>query len=66
MGSDVKIAAEADAVIATVQEPKSQEELETELAEPTSGVEDVKIIEKEKKEEEGSEEAIEETPAETK
>lgn len=52
LGSDVKIEAEADAVLATVQEPKSQEELEAELAEPTSGVEDVKIIEKEKKEEE--------------
>jgi len=52
LGSDVKIETEADAIIATVQEPKSQEELDAELAAPMAGVEDVKIIEKEKKEEE--------------
>src|SRR3989338_8063294 len=51
LGSDVKIETEADAIIATVQEPKSQEELDAELAAPMAGVEDVKIIEKEKKEE---------------
>ncbi len=52
LGKDVKIEAELDVILATVQEPKSQEELEAELAQPTTGVEDVKIIEKEKKEEE--------------
>lgn len=51
LGPDVKIEAEAETIIATVQEPKSQEELDAELAAPTAGVEDVKIIEKEKKEE---------------
>lgn len=51
LGSDIKIEAEPDTILATVQEPKSQEELEAELAAPTTGVEDVKIIEKEKKEE---------------
>ena len=59
LGPYVKIEAEPDTIIATVQEPKSQEELEAELAAPTSGIEDVKIIEKEKKEEEASVEAEE-------
>ncbi len=62
LGADVKVEADADAVIATVQEPKSQEELEAELAEPTAGVEDVKIIEKEKKEAEAAEGEAEATP----
>ncbi|MDP3792554.1 MAG: 50S ribosomal protein L25 [bacterium] len=57
LGKDVKIEADADTILATVQEPKSQEELDAELAAPTAGVEDVKIIEKEKKEEEAPAEA---------
>lgn len=57
LGPDVKIEAEADAILATVQEPKSQEELDAELAAPTAGVEDVKVIEKEKKEAEAPTEA---------
>lgn len=66
VGDDVKIEADAATIIATVQEPKSQEELEAELAAPAAGVEDVKIIEKEKKEEEtpaegGAEAASEKT-----
>ena len=66
LGSDVKIEAEADAIIATVQEPKSQEELDAELAAPTAGVEDVKVIEKEKPEEESSAEGeAEATPEKT-
>lgn len=52
LGSDITIGAGADTILATVQEPKSQEELDAELAAPTADVEDVKIIEKEKKEEE--------------
>jgi len=51
LGSDITIEAGADTILATVQEPKSQEELDAELAAPTADVEDVKIIEKEKKEE---------------
>ncbi len=63
LGSDVKIEAEADTILATVQEPKSQEELDAELAAPTAGVEDVKIIEKEKPEEAPSEGEAEATVA---
>lgn len=65
LGSDVKIEAEPDAIIATVQEPKSEEELAAELATPAAGVEDVKVIEKEKKEEEPSAEEIAATPEKT-
>lgn len=55
-----------DAVIATVQEPMSEEELQASLEEPTAGVEDVEVIEKEKKEgEETTEETAEETTGET-
>lgn len=64
LGSDVKIEADADTILATVQEPKSQEELDAELAAPTAGVEDVKIIEKEKPEEAPAEEATPEKAAE--
>ena len=65
LGSDITIEADADTILATVQEPKSQEELDAELAAPTAGVEDVKIIEKEKKEEEApAEEATPEKAAE--
>ncbi|MDP3697687.1 MAG: 50S ribosomal protein L25 [Candidatus Taylorbacteria bacterium] len=64
LGPDVKIEAEPDTILATVQEPKSQEELDAELAAPTAGVEDVKVIEKEKKEEEAlAEGEAETTPA---
>jgi large subunit ribosomal protein L25 len=63
ISSDVKIEAEPDTVLATVQEPKSQEELEAELAEPTTGVDDVEVIEKEKKDEEAPAEEGEATPA---
>ena len=63
LGSDVKIEAEADTILATIQEPKSQEELDAELAAPTADVEDVEIVEK-KKEEVPAEEG--EAPAETK
>src|SRR3989338_4131543 len=59
LGKDVTIEADADTILATVQEPKSQEELEAELATPTTGVEDVEVIKKEKPEE-GA--AVEEAP----
>ena len=51
LGADVKLIADEDTILATVQEPKSQEELDAELAAPSSDVEDVKIIEKEEKKE---------------
>ncbi len=55
LGTLAELTAEDDAIIATVQEPISQEELDAELAEPSAGVDDVKVIEKEKKEEEPAE-----------
>jgi len=63
LGSDVKIIADEDSIVATVQEPKSQEELDADLAAPTTGVEDVEVIEK-KKEEAPAEEAAPEKTAE--
>src|SRR3989338_1921157 len=61
LGKDVRIEAEQDAIIATIQEPKSQEELEAELAEPSAGVEEVEVIKKEKEEEAPAESTTEET-----
>lgn len=57
LGDKVKLVGEPDEIIATVQEPKSQEELEAELAEPTTDVSAVEEIELEKKE--GDEEVVE-------
>ena len=62
LGLDVKIETGVDTILATIQEPKSQEELDAELIAPTTTIEDVKIIEKEKKEEDALAEA-EATPA---
>ena len=68
LGGKVKVLAEPNAVLALVQEPKSQEELDAELAAPTAGVEDVEVIKKEKPEEEApvEGEAPKVTPAPTK
>ncbi len=57
----VKLTAQADDIIATVQEPISEEELKASLEAPTTDVSAVEEIEKEKKEEEPVEEG--ETPA---
>ncbi len=54
VGPKVKVLAEEDAILALVQQPKTQEELDAELAAPTAGVEDVEIVKKEKPEEEGA------------
>ena len=51
LGDKVKVLADEEAILALVQQPKSQEELDAELAAPTGGVEDVEIIKKEKVEE---------------
>lgn len=51
LGKDIVIETDSETIIATVQAPKSEEELAAELAAPTAGVEEVKVIEKEKKEE---------------
>ncbi len=64
LGAKVKILAEKEAILALVQQPKSQEELDAELAAPTAGVEDVEIVKKEKLEEEAA--PAEEAPAKEK
>ena len=64
LGKDVTIGAEPDVILATVQEPKSEEELKAELAEPTTGVEDVEVIKKEKEEEAPAETTEETQPQE--
>ena len=51
LGTNVKIEADADSIVATVQEPISEEELKASLETPTAGVEDVEVIKKEKSEE---------------
>ena len=51
LGTNVKVEAEADAIVATVQEPMSEEELKASLEAPTVGVEEVEVIKKEKEEE---------------
>ena len=53
--------AEDEEIIATVQEPMSEAELEKALEAPTTTVEDVEVIKKEK-EEEVPEEGAEATP----
>jgi large subunit ribosomal protein L25 len=53
---DAKIEAEADAILALVQPPKSEEELAEDLAGTEKTVDDVEVIKKEKPEEESAEE----------
>lgn len=57
----VELTASADDVVATVQEPISEEELKAQLEAPTTAIEEVEEIKKEKPEEEVP---AEETPAE--
>ncbi len=63
LGDKVKILAEPDEIFATVQEPKSQEELEAELAAPTTDVSAVEEIKKETEEEVPTEEGEAPVPA---
>jgi len=65
LSDTVKLIGEPDEIIATVQEPKSQEEIDAELAEPTTDVSAVEEIKPEEKTEEGTEETVdgEKTPA---
>ena len=51
LDSKLKVMAEAEEIIATAQEPMSEEELEKALEAPTTTVEDVEVIKKEKEEE---------------
>ncbi len=59
----VELTASLDDIVATIQEPISEEELKASLEAPTTAVEDVEEIKKEKPEEEAS---AEEPAAETK
>ena len=51
LGAKVKVEADAETIVATVQEPMSEEELKASLETPTTGVEEVEVIKKEKPEE---------------
>jgi len=51
LDSKLKVVAEPEEIIATAQEPMSQEELEKALEAPTTTIEDVEVIKKEKEEE---------------
>ncbi len=51
LGEGLKVVAEDNEIIATVQEPMSEAELEKALETPTTTVEDVEVIKKEKEEE---------------
>lgn len=65
LDSKLKVIAEAEEILATVQEPMSEAELEKALEAPTATVEDVEVIKKEKEEEileEGIGEASKESP----
>src|SRR3989338_3344182 len=67
LDAKLKVMAEAEEIIATAQEPMSEAELEKALEAPTSTIEDVEVIKKEKEEEEevpeeGAEEVSKESP----
>lgn len=66
LGSKVKVLGNEEDIVATVQEPISEEELKASLETPSTGIEDVEIVEKEKKEEVVDEEGGETAPAEPK
>jgi large subunit ribosomal protein L25 len=55
LGDNIKIEANPETIIATVKEPISEEELKASLEVPTSSVEEVEVIKKEKRTEEDSE-----------
>jgi large subunit ribosomal protein L25 len=62
LGSKVQIMANPDEVIATVQEPMSEEELKKMMEGDTKTIDDVEVVEKEKSDDEVLDEA-EKTPA---
>lgn len=64
--NDAVLVGGADEIVATVQEPKSEAELEAELAAPTTDVSAVEEIKKEEKPAEEGEEGAEAAPAEAK
>ena len=64
LDSNVRIIADAEDIVATVQEPISEEQLKADLEAPTTAIEDVEEIKKEKKEEELPAEGEDVAPAE--
>ena len=64
LDSKLKVMAELEEIVATAQEPMSEAELEKALEAPTTTIEDVEVIKKEK-EEEVPEEGAEETSKES-
>ncbi len=57
LDAGLKFIGSEDEIVATVQAPISEEELQKELEQPIGSIEDVEVIKKEKKEEEVAEEA---------
>lgn len=64
LGTNVKVEADAEAIVATVQEPMSEEELKASLETPTAGVEDVEVIKRPAAEVEEGVEPQEQAPKE--
>ena len=57
LSAGLKLIGSEDEIIATIQEPISEEELQKSLEQSTASVEDVEVIKKEKEEETPAEEA---------
>lgn len=64
-GVEVKDKEKLEEIVALIQEPISEEELQKQLEVTTGAVEEVEVIKKEEKVEEGAEETAEEKPATT-
>lgn len=62
-GVEIKDKEKAEEIVALIQEPISQEELEKQLAVTEAAPEEVEVIKKEEKAEEGAEEVLGEKPA---
>ncbi len=65
LNSKLKAIAEAEEIVATIQEPMSEAELEKALEASTATIEDVEVIKKEKEEEVSEEGAVEEVSKES-
>jgi large subunit ribosomal protein L25 len=64
ISSKLEVKADADTIVALIQEPISEEELKAQLETPVAGTEEVEVIKKEKPEEEVGEETPAAVPAE--
>lgn len=63
LGKGVELATDPESILATIQEPMSEEELKASLEGETKTVDDVEVIEKEKEEEVPAEDAVPVEPA---